>query len=132
MCIRDSDHSAKDWGVLGRPQSFAISAMSLVNEVKGDVEDWRGVGDCADTEEVDAGLGVRPRNRQRQSPRCLDLHQFTRSLNGLDGGPDQVDGHVVAQQEPRTRGHGFERLSRGGDLDLYVHGAYPSVDIQVE
>src|SRR5665811_2228284 len=84
---------------LGRPQSFAISAMSPVNEVKGDVEDRRGMRQRADAEEVDTRLGVRPGNRQRQSPCCLDLDYFTRSPNDLDGGPDQVDGHVVAQQE---------------------------------
>src|ERR1035437_185117 len=94
----------------------------VVDKVQGDVQDRGGVGQPTDAEEVDTRLGIRPRNLQGQPTRGLDLNALAGGPHCLDRLTQRIHGHVVAQQEPRPCGHGFESLSRGRDLHLYVHG----------
>src|SRR5664280_110470 len=94
----------------------------VVDKVQSDVQDRGGVGQPTDAEEVDTRLGIRPRDLQGQPTGGLDLNALAGSPHCLDRLTQQIDGHVVAEQEPRPGGHGFEGLSGGRDLDLYVHG----------
>src|SRR5664280_417085 len=78
----------------------------VVDKVQSDVQDRGGVGQPTDAEEVDTRLGIRPRDLQGQPTGGLDLNALAGSPHCLDRLTQQIDGHVVAEQEPRPGGPG--------------------------